>query len=99
MADTAPEGEAPELRTISRAEVVEHTSKDDCWVIIHGLVVNATSFLDDHPGGGDIILEHAGTWRGCRTRERGSVGAARDTDNLGPTVFTLCRHGRYPSVR
>ena len=41
-------------------EVAKHTTEDDCWVVIHGKVYNMTPFLDEHPGGVDVILEHAG---------------------------------------
>ena len=32
-----------------------------CYVILHGrLICDVTSFLDDHPGGGDLIPEYGG---------------------------------------
>ncbi|XP_020198267.1 cytochrome b5 [Aegilops tauschii subsp. strangulata] len=37
-------------------EVAKHTSKDDCWLVIGGKVYNVTKFLDDHPGGDDVLL-------------------------------------------
>jgi cytochrome b involved in lipid metabolism len=42
------------------AEVAKHTSEKDCWVVVHGKVLNVTSFLDDHPGGKLAILTFAG---------------------------------------
>merc|ERR1719195_1200349 len=41
-------------------EVAKHTTKEDCWVILHGRVLNATSFLSQHPGGELAILTFAG---------------------------------------
>ncbi|POY76485.1 hypothetical protein BMF94_0686 [Rhodotorula taiwanensis] len=41
-------------------EVAKHKSKDDCWVIIDGQVLDVTKFLPDHPGGAKAILLYAG---------------------------------------
>jgi L-lactate dehydrogenase (cytochrome) len=41
-------------------EVAKHSSKDDCWVIVHGKVYDVTEFLPEHPGGMNIILKYAG---------------------------------------
>jgi len=41
-------------------EVAKHTTKEDCWVVLHGEVLNVTSFLKDHPGGELAILTFAG---------------------------------------
>jgi L-lactate dehydrogenase (cytochrome) len=41
--------------------VSSHRSADSCWVILYGKVYDVTSFLSDHPGGSNIILQLAGT--------------------------------------
>merc|ERR1719330_1207235 len=41
-------------------EVAKHTTKSDCWVILHDKVLNVTSFLSQHPGGELAILTFAG---------------------------------------
>merc|ERR1711966_102074 len=41
-------------------EVAKHTTKDDCWVVVAGSVLNVTDFLKDHPGGELAILTFAG---------------------------------------
>mmetsp|Transcript_11616 Transcript_11616/g.30687 ORF Transcript_11616/g.30687 Transcript_11616/m.30687 type:complete len:86 (-) Transcript_11616:520-777(-) len=41
-------------------QVAKHARKDDCWCVIHGQVLDVTSFLGEHPGGEDVILAHAG---------------------------------------
>merc|ERR1712226_1093455 len=42
------------------AEVAKHTSKTDCWVVLHNQVLNVTNFLKDHPGGELAILTFGG---------------------------------------
>ena len=41
-------------------EVAKHNTKDDCWVIVDGQVLDVTKFLPDHPGGEKAILLYAG---------------------------------------
>ncbi|XP_004930937.1 uncharacterized protein LOC101746637 [Bombyx mori] len=47
-------------RTITLAEVAHHDTPDDCWIVIYDRVYDISTFLDEHPGGGDIMLEYAG---------------------------------------
>merc|ERR1712100_564655 len=41
-------------------EVAKHNTKNDCWVILDGKVLDVTSFLSEHPGGELAILTFAG---------------------------------------
>uniref|UniRef100_A0A2N9FE06 Cytochrome b5 heme-binding domain-containing protein n=1 Tax=Fagus sylvatica TaxID=28930 RepID=A0A2N9FE06_FAGSY len=41
-------------------EASEHNTKDDCWVVIDGKVYDVTSYLDEHPGGDDVVLVATG---------------------------------------
>lgn len=51
---------APALRSISKEEVAKHNTEKDCWIIVNGQVLDATTFLPDHPGGKRAILLYAG---------------------------------------
>merc|ERR1719440_78718 len=44
----------------SLADVAKHTTKEDCWVVVNGQVLDVTKFLPDHPGGELAILTFAG---------------------------------------
>lgn len=48
------------LPTIPLREVQTHNNAESCYVTIDEKVYDVTEFLDDHPGGGELILEYAG---------------------------------------
>ena len=41
-------------------EIERHNSANDCWIVIRGRVCNITEYLEQHPGGSDILLDLAG---------------------------------------
>ncbi|CAH0023142.1 unnamed protein product [Clonostachys rhizophaga] len=45
---------------VTTSELAQHCTANDLWVSVHGNVYNLTSFLKDHPGGIDSILQCAG---------------------------------------
>ncbi|MFS7929800.1 putative cytochrome b5-like heme/steroid binding domain, cytochrome b5, heme-binding protein [Helianthus anomalus] len=47
---------APEQKTFVFGDVSKHNKTDDCWVIISGKVYNVTQFMEEHPGGSEVIL-------------------------------------------
>jgi len=48
------------LPRLTLADVADHCYPQDCWVTVMGVVVDATSFLADHPGGDMVIVSQAG---------------------------------------
>lgn len=49
-----------EVRSISQADLQKHVDEADCWLAIHGKVYDVSSYLVDHPGGLDVMMEYAG---------------------------------------
>ncbi|KAG9051507.1 hypothetical protein FS837_006683 [Tulasnella sp. UAMH 9824] len=49
-----------EKKVISFSELQAHSSRDDLYILIHGKVYAASKFLDEHPGGDEVILAEAG---------------------------------------
>lgn len=48
------------VRIYTIEDVAKHNSPHSCWVTRAGKVYDMTSFLEDHPGGDDLILKYAG---------------------------------------
>mmetsp|Transcript_55637 Transcript_55637/g.62140 ORF Transcript_55637/g.62140 Transcript_55637/m.62140 type:complete len:138 (-) Transcript_55637:201-614(-) len=54
------------LKEHSMEEVLKHTSADDCWMIIGNesnggcKVYDVTKYIDDHPGGAEVMLDVSG---------------------------------------
>ena len=48
------------LPTIPLSDVESRNTSKSCYVTIGTKVYDVTDFLDDHPGGADLILEHGG---------------------------------------
>lgn len=41
-------------------QVAEHNTPQDAWLIIDGKVYDVTAFVEEHPGGDEIVLDLAG---------------------------------------
>lgn len=55
-----PTSPADGTRRVTREEVAQHSTKDDCWVIISGKVYDITEWAPHHPGGAGIARMYAG---------------------------------------
>ncbi|KAL1897777.1 hypothetical protein Cpir12675_002202 [Ceratocystis pirilliformis] len=49
-----------EVRELTYQDVAEHNTKNDLWMIIEGKVYDCTKFLDEHPGGEEVLLDVGG---------------------------------------
>ncbi|XP_050142119.1 cytochrome b5-like [Malus sylvestris] len=47
-------------KVFTLAQVSEHNTPKDCWLIISGKVYDVTRFLEDHPGGDDVLVSATG---------------------------------------
>jgi cytochrome b involved in lipid metabolism len=53
-------------REFTAAEVARHNTEGDCWIVLGSAVTggakvyDVTRYLDEHPGGAEVILEYAG---------------------------------------
>lgn len=49
-----------ELKVFTFEEVAKHTTADDLWVVYNGKVYDVTKYIDEHPGGEEVVLDVAG---------------------------------------
>jgi delta8-fatty-acid desaturase len=53
-------GRGERVRSVSAAELAEHSSRESAWVRIGESVYDVSRWLEDHPGGQTVLLNHAG---------------------------------------
>jgi len=65
-------------------EIKQHRSSKSCWLVIHGKVYDVTKFLDQHPGGEEVMLDASGR---NATQDFEDVGHSVDALNIMPTYL------------
>lgn len=68
-----------EPRIYTVAEVKEHNNGKSTWMVIHDKVYDITKFLEEHPGGEEVLLEQAGQ---DATESFEDVGHSQDARDL-----------------
>ena len=48
------------IRMYTLEDVASHSNASSCWISRAGKVYDVSGFLNDHPGGDDLILNHTG---------------------------------------
>jgi len=60
-------------------EVAKHNQKNSVWILIHHNIYDVSKFLDEHPGGEEVLLQHAG----CdATEDFEDIGHSSDARDL-----------------
>ncbi|XP_028293809.1 cytochrome b5 type B isoform X3 [Gouania willdenowi] len=67
------------VKYYSLEDVKEHNLSNDTWLIIHDKVYDITSFLEEHPGGEEVLLEQAGA---DATESFEDVGHSKDAREM-----------------
>ncbi|XP_021893369.1 cytochrome b5-like [Carica papaya] len=65
-------------------DLANHKSRGSCWLLIHGKVYDVTSFMEEHPGGEEVLL--AATGRDA-TDDFEDVGHSDEARALMPNMY------------
>ncbi|KAK1643980.1 hypothetical protein QYE76_061785 [Lolium multiflorum] len=68
----------------SMKEAALHNTPDDCWIVVDGKIYDVTKYLEDHPGGADVLLEVTGK---DGTEEFDDAGHSKDAKELMKDYF------------
>ncbi|KAL8909116.1 MAG: hypothetical protein Q9171_005182 [Xanthocarpia ochracea] len=49
-----------ETQELTLSDVAEHNTKKDLYIVVHDKVYDATAFVDEHPGGEEVLLDVGG---------------------------------------
>ncbi|KAI0663234.1 cytochrome b5-like heme/steroid binding domain-containing protein [Cubamyces menziesii] len=47
-------------KLVTYAELKAHSTKDSLYILLHEKVYDVTKFIDEHPGGDEVIIAEAG---------------------------------------
>ncbi|KAF4448389.1 L-lactate dehydrogenase (cytochrome) [Fusarium austroafricanum] len=50
-----------DTRRVSLEDLKQHNTATDCWIAVHSKVWDITHFINEHPGGPDVLLNLAGS--------------------------------------
>ncbi|WFD33466.1 hypothetical protein MCUN1_000279 [Malassezia cuniculi] len=89
-------------RQIKYAELQEHKSENDLWLLIDGKVYDVTKFISEHPGGDEVLITEGGR---DATEPYEDVGHSEDAYDILKTLLigeisdpeNIPKRGRKPS--
>jgi len=71
-------------KLVTLEELRKNNNKDSLWVLIHGKVYNVTKFIDEHPGGDEVVMAEA---NGDATEAFEDVGHSDEARELLPGML------------
>jgi cytochrome b involved in lipid metabolism len=76
----------PPATTITLAQVAQHSTTNDCWMVIQGKVYNVSTYIGRHPGG-NTIVSGCGVDATTMFNAKGGRGHSQSAWNLLPQFF------------
>ncbi|WVN90412.1 uncharacterized protein L203_105648 [Cryptococcus depauperatus CBS 7841] len=78
----APQEGEEKLYTLEM--LAQHNTKESLWMLLHNKVYDVTTFMDEHPGGDEVLLEEAGR---DATEAFEDVGHSDEARKMLPKMF------------
>lgn len=81
---------------ISFSEVSQHSTPDDCWVVMHNGVYDMTAYANRHPGGARVVTNHCGTDATAaygRFHSQGLLGSLQNGELQGSLAGAISNGG------
>jgi len=76
--------DTPAVKSYTLDEINEHNNGKSCWLIVDDRVYDVTKFLEEHPGGEEVLLEQGGQ---DSTESFEDVGHSEDARELMEEYF------------
>ncbi|XP_066569896.1 cytochrome b5 type B [Amia ocellicauda] len=74
----------PNVKYYTLEEIKQHNTSKNTWLILHDKIYDVTGFLEEHPGGEEVLLEQAG---GDATESFEDVGHSTDAREMLQQFF------------
>jgi len=87
-----------ETKEFTYSDVSEHSGKKDLYLVIHDKVYDTTAFVDEHPGGEEVLLDVGGQDATEAFEDVGHSDEAREILE-GLLVGTLKRQAGDPAPK
>ncbi|XP_069476812.1 cytochrome b5 [Ambystoma mexicanum] len=76
--------DSKETKYFTLEEIQKHNHSKSTWIILHHNVYDVTSFLEEHPGGEEVLREQAG---GDATETFEDIGHSTDARNMSKSYI------------
>ncbi|KAI1211257.1 cytochrome b5 [Annulohypoxylon truncatum] len=68
-----------ELKELTYQDIAEHNTKKDLYIVVHDKIYDTTKFIDEHPGGEEVLLDVGGQDATEAFEDVGHSDEARET--------------------
>ena len=76
-----------ETQTVTKEELNKHTKDGDLWVLVDGKVYDVSEYMEDHPGGKEILLDNSGAKDASQAYQSCQAFSPYLTGKMGRTRF------------
>ena len=95
--EKAAEASFLKLKEYTAEEIAEHNKEESPWLLIHGKVYDVKEYMDNHPGGPEILVDNSGK---DASEEYDDIGHSDDaTAEMEKFIIGRVQGVRYESLK